>query len=106
MKVVGALAADCCFTQVEFESDCLILIQAVTTDSAATLCNYFGNIIQGIKALKGKFRSCKFSHTGRAGNRVAHALAQDALVESNKNVSLIFVVVVVACTRESGDDEK
>jgi DNA-binding transcriptional regulator of glucitol operon len=42
---------------VEFESDCLILIQAVTTDSAATLCNYFGNIIQGIKALKGKFRN-------------------------------------------------
>ncbi|KAK2395425.1 hypothetical protein QL285_057163 [Trifolium repens] len=76
------LAADCCFTQVVFESDCLQLITAIE-NTEADARTYLGNIVKGIKCNRRMFRDCNFSHTGRGGNRVAHALAQIAIQEPN-----------------------
>jgi hypothetical protein len=68
------LAAECCFTTVEFESDCLNVVKAVNSPGPNPR-NYFGNLIRGILQNRDRFRQCSFNFIDRKANRVAHNLA-------------------------------
>jgi ribonuclease HI len=76
------LAADCRFTSVEFESDCLNVVQGVNaTDHIPR--NYLGNIIQGIHGTRSRFRQASVKHIDRKANRAAHMLADLAHTSPN-----------------------
>jgi hypothetical protein len=53
------LAADCCFINVEFESDCLNVVKSVNSLSPSPR-NYLGNLIRGIHLNLARFRHCSF----------------------------------------------
>jgi hypothetical protein len=76
------LAADCCFTFVEFESDCLNVVNSVNSPYSNPK-NYFGNIIRGIQLNLARFRQASFKHIDRKANRVAHKLVELAHTSPN-----------------------
>jgi hypothetical protein len=80
------LAADCCFTTVEFESDCLNVVKAVNS-ALPSPRNYFGNLIRGIHQNLGRFRQATFKFIDRKANRVAHKLA--GLAHSSPNCTWV-----------------
>jgi hypothetical protein len=68
------LAVDCCFTNVDFESDCKNAIESIS-DTAACPRSYFGNLVKAVQLNSLKFISCTFRHIDRRANKVAHELA-------------------------------
>jgi hypothetical protein len=74
------LAAECCFTSVEFESDCLTVVTRVNSPEPSAR-SYFENMIRGVQVNIARFRQCSFKHIDRKANRAAHSLA--GLAHSN-----------------------
>jgi hypothetical protein len=74
------LAAECCFTSVEFESDCFTVVKSVNSPEPSSR-SYFGNMIRGVQVNIARFRQCSFKHIDRKANRAAHSLA--GLAHSN-----------------------
>jgi hypothetical protein len=68
------LTVDCCFTNVDFESDCRNAIESIS-DTAACPRSYFGNLVKAVQLNSLKFNSCTFRHIDRRANKVAHELA-------------------------------
>jgi hypothetical protein len=76
------LAADCCFTSVVLESDCINIIKEVN-ESQSHRRTYANNLLRSVNRLRSRFKSCSFVHTSRRANRVAHSLAGLAHSEPN-----------------------
>jgi hypothetical protein len=76
------LAAECCFTSVEFESDCSNAVKWVNSTESNPR-NYFGNINKGVQLNKARFRHVSFKHIDRKANRAAHMLADLAHTSPN-----------------------
>jgi hypothetical protein len=68
------LAIDCCFTKVEFESDCSNVIEGILEVNTNPR-SYLGNLVKGIQLNRDKFTICTFHRIDRKANRVAHELA-------------------------------
>jgi hypothetical protein len=68
------LAAECCFTSVEFESDCEGIIKGVN-EFQPHLRTYSNNLLKSVNQLRARFRFCSFTHISRRANNVAHNLA-------------------------------
>jgi hypothetical protein len=68
------LAIDCCFTKVEFESDCSNVIEGILEVNTNPR-SYLGNLVKGIQLNRDKFIICTFHRIDRKANRVAHELA-------------------------------
>jgi hypothetical protein len=68
------LAIDCCFTNVDFESDCRKAIEGIS-DTTTSPRSYFGNLVKGVQHNRSRFNSCSFRHIDRQANKVAHELA-------------------------------
>ncbi|GLU05333.1 hypothetical protein SLE2022_224370 [Rubroshorea leprosula] len=71
-------ARDLSFERIIVELDCVNIITARNID-LATLNSSLGLIISDCKLLVTFFLSCRFQHTRRGGNSVAHELAKRAL---------------------------
>jgi hypothetical protein len=76
------LAADCCFTSVEFECDCLNAVNSVNSPDSNPR-SYFGNIIRGVQLNLARFRQASFKHIDRKANRATHKLAELAHTSPN-----------------------
>jgi hypothetical protein len=76
------LAVECCFINVEFESDCLNVVKSVNSLISSPR-NYFGNLIRGIHLNLARFRHYSFHFIDRKANRAAHKLA--GLAHSSPN---------------------
>jgi hypothetical protein len=77
------LAKDCCFQNVQFESDNARVISSINSEDSNPR-NYVGNIIRGIRCNKSGFRQCSFHHINRKANQAAHKLAGLAHEEPNR----------------------
>ncbi|KAK2444931.1 hypothetical protein QL285_015921 [Trifolium repens] len=76
------LAAECCFTSVEFESDCVNVVNSVNSPYSNPR-SYFGNIIRGVQLNLARFRQASFKHIDRKAKRAAHKLAELAHTSPN-----------------------
>jgi hypothetical protein len=74
LYLMTRLAAECCFTSVEFESDCESVIKGVN-EFQATQRSYTNNLLFSVNLLRDRFRFCSFTHISRRANNVAHNLA-------------------------------
>jgi hypothetical protein len=77
------MAIDCCFQEVEFESDNKRLVQLINLGENNPN-SYMGNIVWGINCIKRSFRSCIVRHITRQANKASHCMAQLAHSEPNK----------------------
>ena len=67
------LAQEMELSNVIFETNVLLVIQAITQDLSGS---EIGHLVQGIQFAKPSFNSCSFHHLKRDYNRIAHELAQ------------------------------
>jgi hypothetical protein len=77
------LAIDCCFHDVQFESDNAKVVALINIEEDNPR-NYVGNLIRGIRCNRHRFGLCSFLHINREANRAAHILAGLAHEEPNK----------------------
>jgi hypothetical protein len=77
------MAIDCCFQEVEFESDNKRVIQLINLGENNPN-SYVGNIVWGINCMKLSFRSCVVRHINRQANKASHCMALLAHSEPNK----------------------
>jgi hypothetical protein len=61
------LALECCFRDVQFESDNARVITLINSHNESPR-SYVGNLIRGIRCNKGRFRNCSFHHINREAN--------------------------------------
>jgi hypothetical protein len=76
------MAIECCFTTVDFESDCRKAIEGIS-DTSTCPRSYFGNLVRGVQHISSRFHSCSFRHVDRQANKVAHELASLAHLVAN-----------------------
>ena len=69
------LAQEMELSNVIFEPNVLLVIQAITQDLSGS---EIGHLVQGIQFAKPSFNSCSFHHLKKDYNRVAHELARFA----------------------------
>ena len=69
------MAQQLAISNVIFESDAALAIQAISQDFCG---GEIGHLIQGILGAKSSFSDCSFRHLNRAFNGAAHELAQYA----------------------------
>ena len=67
-------ACECGFQQLSFEGDSELVIKALRHGEMQH--SSVGHILKDTMSCVSFFQSCSFSHVGRQGNSVAHALAQ------------------------------
>jgi hypothetical protein len=83
LHLATELAIDCCFLDVEIESDNASVI-ALLNSSDSYPRSYVGNYVWGIHCNRHKFRSWSFGHISRDANTAAHKLAALAHSEPNR----------------------
>jgi hypothetical protein len=74
LYLMTKLAVDCCFTSVEFESDCASIIKGVN-EFQANHRTYSNNLLLSVNRMRARFRFCSFRHISRRANKVAHNIA-------------------------------
>jgi hypothetical protein len=77
------LAADCCFPNVEIESDNASVITLLNSYDSYPR-SYVSSYVWGIHCNRHKFRTWSFSHISREANKAAHSLAALAHLEPNR----------------------
>jgi hypothetical protein len=82
LYLASRLAAECCFTRVDFESDNSTVVNLIN-DSSANPRSYLGNLVKGIRTNRARFQRSSFSHIDRKANCVAHELAALAHLTQN-----------------------
>jgi hypothetical protein len=77
------LAAECCFHNIDVESDNATVIALLKSDASYPR-SYLGNYVWGIHCNKHRFRVWFFNHISREANKAAHSVAALAHLEPNK----------------------
>ena len=73
-----------CVFRVIIEGDCSRLITALK--GFGRCCTLFGHIIDESKRIGGTLRSCLFQHVWCEGIRLAHCLANKAVLSANTDI--------------------
>jgi hypothetical protein len=77
------LVVDCCFPNVEIESDNASVIALLNSFDSYPR-SYVGSYVWGIHCNRHKFRTWSFSHISREANKAAHSLAALTHLEPNR----------------------
>jgi hypothetical protein len=91
MRRALVLSTDHGFKHVVFASDCLTVIQKIS--SLAKDRSMVGSVVGDIKTLANEFSVCSFKHVGRKVNVVAHCLARSS--------ELSFVIFILMLLRSA-----
>jgi ribonuclease HI len=95
------LAAEWIQQPIWVESDCELLIPSLRKTDGNRSSNE--GILREIQAVKNILPDCKFGHTRRHMNRVAHSLAQEAI---RKRQSVVMRYDAPQCARKLIDEDR